>query len=61
MVIDWGLVFVETAMKALKESLRIPERMGWNGDPCAPASWDAWEGVTCRVSNDKASLVISEM
>ncbi|KAI4313967.1 hypothetical protein L6164_026910 [Bauhinia variegata] len=50
-----------TAMKALKESLRIPERMGWNGDPCAPANWDAWEGVTCRKSRDKASLVISQI
>ncbi|KAJ6768632.1 CARBOHYDRATE-BINDING PROTEIN OF THE ER PROTEIN [Salix koriyanagi] len=24
------------AMRALKESLRVPDRMGWNGDPCAP-------------------------
>ncbi|XP_027365950.1 receptor-like protein 4 [Abrus precatorius] len=50
-----------SAMKALKESLRVPSRMGWNGDPCAPTTWDAWEGVTCRMSNDKTSLVISEI
>jgi len=49
------------AMKALKDSLRVPERMGWNGDPCAPTNWDAWEGVTCRMSKDSTALVISQM
>ncbi|KAI4357859.1 hypothetical protein L6164_001782 [Bauhinia variegata] len=49
------------AMKALKDSLRIPDRMGWNGDPCAPTNWDAWEGVTCRVNQNKTSLVISQI
>ncbi|GMP83196.1 hypothetical protein CsSME_00037203 [Camellia sinensis var. sinensis] len=49
------------AMRALKESLRVPDRMGWNGDPCAPTNWDAWEGVTCYPSKDKLSLVISQM
>ncbi|KAK4260879.1 hypothetical protein QN277_003942 [Acacia crassicarpa] len=49
------------AMKALKESLRIPERMGWNGDPCAPTNWDAWEGVTCRMNENKTALVISQI
>ncbi|GJN05856.1 hypothetical protein PR202_ga23525 [Eleusine coracana subsp. coracana] len=47
------------AMKALKESLKIPARMGWNGDPCAPRSWDAWEGVTCH-RGDKG-LVITQL
>ncbi|XP_061349731.1 receptor-like protein 4 [Gastrolobium bilobum] len=50
-----------TAMRALKGSLRVPDRMGWNGDPCAPTDWDAWEGVTCRMNNDKTALVISEI
>ncbi|KAK7407581.1 hypothetical protein VNO78_09534 [Psophocarpus tetragonolobus] len=49
------------AMKALKESLRVPERMGWNGDPCAPTNWDAWEGVTCRMSKNNTALVISQI
>ncbi|MED6110892.1 hypothetical protein PIB30_047184 [Stylosanthes scabra] len=49
------------AMKALKDSLRIPERMGWNGDPCAPTNWDAWEGVTCRMNKDNTALVISQI
>ncbi|XP_057765707.1 receptor-like protein 4 [Salvia miltiorrhiza] len=49
-----------TAMKALKESLRVPDRMGWNGDPCAPTTWDAWEGVTCHPLKDQA-LVISQI
>jgi hypothetical protein len=51
-----ALVFAVTAMKALKESLKIPARMGWNGDPCAPRSWDAWEGVTCN-RGDKGLLI----
>ncbi|KAK9750340.1 hypothetical protein RND81_02G189100 [Saponaria officinalis] len=49
------------AMRALKDSLRVPERMGWNGDPCAPTTWDAWEGVTCRVNKDGNALVISQI
>nr|XP_010926498.1 receptor-like protein 4 [Elaeis guineensis] len=50
-----------TAMRALKESLRIPDRMGWNGDPCAPSSWDAWEGVTCHHSKDGSALVVTQL
>lgn len=49
------------AMKALKESLQVPERMGWNGDPCAPTTWVAWEGVTCHLSKDGKALVISQL
>ncbi|KAL9401881.1 hypothetical protein Peur_005730 [Populus x canadensis] len=49
------------AMRALKESLRVPDRMGWNGDPCAPTSWDAWEGVTCHPNKDETALVISQI
>ncbi|CAN1823995.1 Receptor-like protein 4, partial [Linum perenne] len=49
------------AMKALKDSLRVPARMGWNGDPCAPTSWDAWEGVTCHPNKNESALVISQM
>ncbi|KAM0945841.1 putative transferase [Dioscorea sansibarensis] len=49
------------AMRALKESLRIPDRMGWNGDPCAPSTWDAWEGVTCHHSEDRLSLVVTQL
>ncbi|XP_062111193.1 receptor-like protein 4 isoform X2 [Humulus lupulus] len=50
-----------TAMKALKESLKIPDRMGWNGDPCAPTTWDAWEGVTCHKNKNGTALVISQI
>ncbi|CAL1392834.1 unnamed protein product [Linum trigynum] len=50
-----------TAMKALKDSLRVPDRMGWNGDPCAPTNWDAWEGVTCRPDINDTGLVISQI
>ncbi|KAK1425618.1 hypothetical protein QVD17_20972 [Tagetes erecta] len=50
-----------TAMHALKESLRVPERMGWNGDPCAPTNWDAWEGVTCHPNKDESALEIFQI
>lgn len=53
--------FVATAMQALKQSFHVPDRMGWNGDPCAPTNWDAWEGVTCHLNKDKSSLVIYQM
>ncbi|KAL9420425.1 hypothetical protein AB3S75_038073 [Citrus x aurantiifolia] len=49
------------AMRALKESLRVPDRMGWNGDPCAPTNWDAWEGITCHPNKDETALVISQI
>ncbi|KAI7738819.1 hypothetical protein M8C21_006266 [Ambrosia artemisiifolia] len=49
------------AMQALKESLGIPERMGWNGDPCAPTNWDSWEGVTCRPNKNESALVIFQI
>ncbi|CAL9180036.1 unnamed protein product [Musa hybrid cultivar] len=49
------------AMQALKESLRIPDRMGWNGDPCAPSTWDAWEGVTCHHSDNGQNLVVTQL
>ncbi|KAL6190272.1 hypothetical protein ACLB2K_036670 [Fragaria x ananassa] len=49
------------AMRALKESLRVPDRMGWNGDPCAPTNWDAWEGVTCHLNKNETALVISRI
>ncbi|KAL8153887.1 hypothetical protein V2J09_011647 [Rumex salicifolius] len=47
------------AMKALKDSFHVPDRMGWNGDPCAPTTWDAWEGVTCRTNEHGNALVVS--
>ncbi|EPS63614.1 hypothetical protein M569_11171, partial [Genlisea aurea] len=50
------------AMKSLKSSLQIPDRMGWNGDPCAPTVWDAWEGVTCHpIKDDESALGVSQI
>ncbi|OWM75800.1 hypothetical protein CDL15_Pgr009444 [Punica granatum] len=49
------------AMRALKESLRVPDRMGWNGDPCAPTTWDAWEGITCRPNKNRSALIIYQI
>lgn len=53
--------FSVIAMRALKDSLRVPDRMGWNGDPCAPTNWDAWEGVTCRPNKGQSALLVSQM
>lgn len=49
------------AMQELKLALKVPQRMGWNGDPCAPTRWDAWEGVTCNFAADNSGLVVSHM
>ncbi|KAJ7954060.1 Leucine-rich repeat protein kinase family protein [Quillaja saponaria] len=49
------------AMRALKDSLRVPDRMGWNGDPCAPTNWDAWEGVTCHMNENRTALLITQI
>ncbi|KAH9541771.1 hypothetical protein CY35_14G083200 [Sphagnum magellanicum] len=49
------------AMQALRMSLNVPERMGWNGDPCAPTRWDPWEGVTCNLAVDKSGLIITNI
>ncbi|XP_064977511.1 receptor-like protein 4 isoform X6 [Musa acuminata AAA Group] len=49
------------AMQALKESLRIPDRMGWHGYPCAPSTWDSWEGVTCHHSDNGQNLVVTQL
>lgn len=61
-VLMWhSFFFVVVAMRALKDSLRVPDRMGWNGDPCAPTDWDAWEGVTCHANKNGTGLVITQM
>lgn len=49
------------AMRALKKSLRVPDRMGWNGDPCSPSNWDAWEGVTCHRNENGLGLVLTQL
>lgn len=68
LTVFWGrqlesflMFFPVVAMRALKESLRVPDRMGWNGDPCAPTNWDAWEGITCHPNKDQSALIIYQM
>ena len=56
-----GRFLVVATIEELKKSLRVPDRMGWNGDPCAPTAWDAWEGVTCHRSKDGRVLVITQL
>nr|VDC74042.1 unnamed protein product [Brassica rapa] len=45
-------------MVSLKRSLAIPERLGWESDPCTPSSW---EGVTCITNPIGEGFVIYEM
>lgn len=45
-------------MESLKRSLGIPERLGWEADPCTPSSW---EGVTCITDPIGQGFVIYEM
>ncbi|KAG0615556.1 hypothetical protein M758_5G050700 [Ceratodon purpureus] len=35
------------ALQVLKQSLSIPARLGWNGDPCVP-QLHPWFGIDCR-------------
>ncbi|XP_024367592.1 receptor-like protein 4 [Physcomitrium patens] len=37
------------AIQELKQSLNVPARLGWNGDPCVP-QLHPWNGVDCRRS-----------
>ncbi|WZY68350.1 hypothetical protein YC2023_000590 [Brassica napus] len=46
------------AMVSLKRSLAIPERLGWESDPCTPSSW---EGVTCITNPIGEGFVIYEI
>lgn len=45
-------------MESLKRSLGIPERLGWEADPCTPSSW---EGVTCITDPIGQGFVIYEI
>ncbi|CAF2147388.1 unnamed protein product [Brassica napus] len=45
-------------MVSLKRSLAIPERLGWESDPCTPSSW---EGVTCITNPIGEGFVIYEI
>ncbi|XP_033135500.1 uncharacterized protein LOC103850720 isoform X3 [Brassica rapa] len=50
--------FAVEAMVSLKRSLAIPERLGWESDPCTPSSW---EGVTCITNPIGEGFVIYEI
>lgn len=39
------------ALQALKRSLGLPSRLGWNGDPCVPQE-HPWNGVNCQFNHD---------
>ncbi|KAL9329371.1 hypothetical protein ACSQ67_004374 [Phaseolus vulgaris] len=46
-----------SALQALKKSLRLPPRFGWNGDPCVPPQ-HPWSGVDCQLNKSRGSWII---
>uniref|UniRef100_A0A0E0LL03 Uncharacterized protein n=1 Tax=Oryza punctata TaxID=4537 RepID=A0A0E0LL03_ORYPU len=45
------------ALRAVKGSLGLPLRLGWNGDPCVPQQ-HPWSGVECQFDGTKGHWVI---
>nr|AIZ68210.1 leucine-rich repeat receptor-like serine/threonine-protein kinase [Albuca bracteata] len=45
------------ALQILKNSLGLPLRLGWNGDPCVPQQ-HPWSGVDCQFDGAGAKWVI---
>ncbi|KAJ6827606.1 putative LRR receptor-like serine/threonine-protein kinase [Iris pallida] len=46
-----------TALQNLKNSLGLPLRFGWNGDPCVPQQ-HPWSGVDCHFDSKSGRWVI---
>lgn len=45
------------ALEFLKDSLGLPLRLGWNGDPCVPQQ-HPWSGVDCQFDRKSGTWVI---
>ncbi|XP_057538460.1 receptor-like protein 4 [Amaranthus tricolor] len=45
------------ALQSLKKALQLPNRLGWNGDPCIPQQ-HPWSRVDCRYDNTKGNWYI---
>ncbi|KAI4365138.1 hypothetical protein MLD38_021153 [Melastoma candidum] len=45
------------ALQKLKKSLALPQRLGWNGDPCIPQQ-HPWVGADCQFDPVKSKWVI---
>ncbi|WOL10422.1 receptor-like protein kinase [Canna indica] len=45
------------ALQTLKNSLGLPRRLGWNGDPCVPQQ-HPWSGVDCQFDRKSGRWVI---
>ncbi|KAL5730479.1 Receptor-like protein 4 [Ranunculus cassubicifolius] len=45
------------ALQSLKNSLGLPLRLGWNGDPCVPQQ-HPWSGVDCQFDKKAGTWVI---
>lgn len=49
--------FLVRALQALKTSLGLPLRLGWNGDPCVPQQ-HPWSGADCQFDRTSGRWVI---
>lgn len=45
------------ALQTLKNTLGLPLRLGWNGDPCVPQQ-HPWSGVDCQFDKNNSTWVI---
>ncbi|XP_022720456.1 putative leucine-rich repeat receptor-like serine/threonine-protein kinase At2g14440 isoform X2 [Durio zibethinus] len=45
------------ALQALKKALGLPNRFGWNGDPCVPKE-HPWSGADCHFDNSGSNWFI---
>ncbi|KAG6638690.1 receptor-like protein 4 [Carya illinoinensis] len=45
------------ALRALKKTLGLPLRLGWNGDPCVPQQ-HPWSGADCQLDSTSGKWVI---
>ncbi|KAH7568884.1 hypothetical protein JRO89_XS06G0067300 [Xanthoceras sorbifolium] len=49
--------FLVRALRSLKNSLGLPHRFGWNGDPCVPQQ-HPWNGADCQLDRTTNKWVI---
>lgn len=45
------------SLRALKDTLGLPLRFGWNGDPCVPQQ-HPWSGIDCHFDHTKSTWFI---
>jgi hypothetical protein len=55
---EWPTVNQEVwALQILKQSLNLPTRLGWNGDPCVPTE-HPWFGINCGFNSNASTWFV---